>query len=81
MRVTVKLYGPLRRFLPSGAKSTVLDLDEGAAVADAVAALGIPPEHAQMIISGPDQLRPTSVLHDGQEVSLFPPLAGGCSPH
>jgi molybdopterin converting factor small subunit len=81
MRVTVKLYGPLRRFLAAGANEAVLDLPEGAAVADAVAALGIPPEHAQMIISGEDQLSPTSVLHDGQEFDLFPPLAGGCRPH
>jgi molybdopterin converting factor small subunit len=81
MRITVKLYGPLRRFLAAGANQTVLDLPEGAAVADAVAALGIPPEHAQMIISDEDQLRPTAVLHDGQELDVFPPLAGGCRLH
>jgi molybdopterin converting factor small subunit len=30
-----------------------------------------------MIVSGAEHLEPTSLLHDGQEVNLFPPLAGG----
>jgi hypothetical protein len=78
MRITVKLHGFLRRFVPAGTNEVALDLPAGAAVADAVAALGIPPEHAQMIISGEDQLQPPSLLHDGQRLDLFPPLAGGC---
>jgi molybdopterin converting factor small subunit len=82
MRVTVKLYGTLRRFSPAGANNAVLQLHEGAAVAHAIAALRIPPQFAQMIISGDHQLEPTSLLHDGQQISLFPPLAGGCRvPH
>lgn len=55
-----------------------LDLHEGASVAEVIARLGIPPDHAGMIISGDDQIEPTSLLYDGQEVNLFPPLAGGC---
>lgn len=30
-----------------------------------------------MIVSGAEHLEPTTVLRDGQEVNLFPPLAGG----
>jgi len=52
---------------------------EGATVADVVARLGIPPQHAKMIVSGDACLEAASVLHDGQEVNLFPPLAGGRS--
>jgi hypothetical protein len=78
MRVTVKLHGILRKFLPAGANDAVLELREGAGVTDAITALGIPPDHAKIIISGDDQLEPASVLHDGQELNLFPPLAGGC---
>jgi molybdopterin converting factor small subunit len=79
MRVTVKLHGTLRRFLPAGTSAgAVLDVPDGTRVADVIARLGIPPDHAKMIISGDDQLDPTSALHDGQELNLFPPLAGGC---
>lgn len=78
MRVTVTLHASLRRFLPAAAgTSAVLDLHEGATVADVIIRLGIPPGHAKIIVSGNSQLEPTSTLHDAQEIDLFPPLAGG----
>ena len=78
MQITVKLHGTLRKFLPAGAgNAAALDLNDGATVADVITRLGIPPGHAKMIVSGDDQLELASVLHDGQEVNLFPPLAGG----
>jgi len=79
VRITVKVQGTLCKFLPAGAGTeAVLDFPDGARVADVIAGLGIPPEYAKLIISGDDQLEPAAVLHDGQEVNLFPPLAGGC---
>jgi sulfur carrier protein ThiS len=79
MRVTVNLHGPLRRFAPAGGSDCArLDLHEDATVADVMKRLGILPDHAGMIISGDDQLEPTSILHDGQQLDLFPALAGGC---
>jgi molybdopterin synthase sulfur carrier subunit len=79
MRVTVKLHATLRKFLPAGSddNAAVLDLPQGTTVGDVIARLGIPSGHAKMIVSGDEYLEPTSVLHDGQEVNLFPPLAGG----
>lgn len=79
MRITVKLHGTLRKFLPAGAtNAVVLDFGDRATVADIVTRLGIPAGHAKIIISGDQQLEPTAVLHEGQEINLFPPLAGGC---
>jgi len=79
MRISVKLHGTLRRFLPPGSSDNcaVVDMPEGATVAGVVSRLGIPPDHAKMMVSGDEYLEATSVLHDGQEVNLFPPLAGG----
>lgn len=79
MRVTVRLHGTLRKFLPTGTGDnvTVVELSDGASVADAIARLGIPPAHAKMFVSGDEHLEATTVLHDGQEVNVFPPLAGG----
>lgn len=78
MRITVTLHSTLRKFLPAGAgNSTVVDLDEGATVADAISRLGIPPGHAKIIVSADGQLEPTSTLCDAQEIDVFPPLAGG----
>jgi molybdopterin converting factor small subunit len=79
MRVTVRLHATLRKYLPAGADGNAVsvELSPGATVADAVARLGIPPDHAKMMVSGGEHLERTSVLRDGQEVNLFPPLAGG----
>jgi molybdopterin converting factor small subunit len=79
MRVHVKLFASLRKYLPAGSGGDVLtiELPDGAAVRDAITELGIPLEHARMIVSRNVQLEPTSPLQDGQEINLFPPLAGG----
>lgn len=79
MLVRAKLNATLRRFLPSGTTDNVaeLELPDGATVELLVATLGIPPGHARIIVSDTEQLDLRSKLHEGQEVSLFPPLAGG----
>ncbi len=46
-------------------------------MADVIARLGIPPGHFKMIVCGDEFLEAAAVLHDGQELNLFPPLAGG----
>jgi len=79
MTVRVKLHAILRKFLPPAAvdNTAVLELAEGATVADAIAKLGIPAKHASMLVSGDDYLKPETVLRDGQEINVFPPIAGG----
>jgi molybdopterin converting factor small subunit len=78
MRVRVKLFGALRKHLPAGAVGGVeLELSDGATVADVLAELGIPIEHAGMVVSNDEQLEKTAGVRDGQELSVFAPLAGG----
>jgi hypothetical protein len=78
MRVTVKLHGSLRKYLPAGATSpAVLDFSDRVTVADVVSRLGIPANHSRIAVVGEQQLEPTAVLCDGQELNLFPPLVGG----
>lgn len=79
MQITVRLHGTLRKYLPagSGANAILVDVTDGATVADVVSQLGIPPGHAKMIVSDNVQLDASSELHHGQELNLFPPLAGG----
>lgn len=78
MTVAVKLYASLRKYLPRESMSVVeVEVPAGATVADVIGRLGIPPEHARMIVSGDRQLDPTAVLEDGQEIGVLPPLAGG----
>jgi molybdopterin converting factor small subunit len=79
MRITARLHGTLRKYLPkvSEGNVTVVEVPDDATVADVVERLSIPRDHARMFVSGDEQLDASSVLHDGQELNLFPPLAGG----
>jgi molybdopterin converting factor small subunit len=80
MKVRVKLFATLRKYLPTGTAggdTLTVDVPDGSVVRDAIAALGIPAEHARVIVWNNEQLQASSLLHDGQEINLFPPMAGG----
>lgn len=79
MNVRVKLFASLRKYTPAGAAGDTftVEVPAGATVRDAIATLGIPSERARMIVSKNVQLEPTAPLQDGQELDIFPPLAGG----
>ncbi len=80
MRVRVKLHAALRKHLKADQWDGFdLELHEGATVGDVIAQIGIPPKHAGMLVSGDEYLEATSVLQDGQELNVFPPMAGGTS--
>ena len=78
IKVRVNLFATLRKFLPPGADEGVtLELAAGSTVSDAISTLGIPADHAGMVVSDDDQVEAGSPLRDGQELSVFPPLVGG----
>ncbi len=79
MQVTVKLYATLKKYLPAGAAGDgfMIEVTDGATVGDVIERLGIPAKHAGMLVSDDEHLEMTSVLTDGQELNLFPPMAGG----
>lgn len=79
MRITAKLHGTLRKYLPKGSQGNAMlvEVPDGATVADVVDHLSIPRDHARMFVSGDEHLEAASVLRDGQELNIFPPLAGG----
>ena len=79
MTVRIKLLASLRKYLPKGHSGDTLtvELADGAAVCGAIAALGIRAEPARMVVSQNEQLAVSAPLRDGQEINLFPPLAGG----
>ncbi len=80
MKVHVKLFASLKRYLPEDAsKDTItLDVPEGSTVAELITQLGIGQEHAKIIVSNDEQLEVAAVLREQQEIQLYPPLAGGC---
>lgn len=74
-----RLYASLRRYQPGVGHGEAIEvqLPEGSKVADLLDKLGIPEnETKQVFVNGRLQLS-DYVLQDGEEVGIFPPIAGG----
>ncbi|HCB50599.1 MAG TPA: hypothetical protein DEP47_14055 [Chloroflexi bacterium] len=82
IKVTVKLYGVLRKHRPAGAPgeahhSFELDLQKGATVAKLADHLGIQAGSFSAVAINGEAAGEDRLLQDGDEVRLFPPSAGG----
>ena len=77
--VKVKAYATLRDHLPSGTKDgqRELGLEDGATIADVCEELGIPKDRVAIAIVNGRQKDIDHELDDGDEVALFPGIAGG----
>ncbi len=73
MNIKIKLFASLRKFGPD---EQIVALPENATVDDAVNILNLPHMALLKIVNG--EHRPAHhPLKDGDEVALFPPIAGG----
>ena len=82
MKVHVKLYALLRQHHPGPNRSIPLavELPEGATAADLAPALNLPPELVRSVFVNNEAKDVQTVLHEGDQVGLFPPVVGGVSP-
>lgn len=79
MKVDVRLFATLQPYLPAGADGDgiSLELPAGATVRDVVESLKIPAEVSCLTVVNGRDAEPDQVLAPGDEVAVFPPLAGG----
>ena len=83
MQVTLKLYASLGRFLPDGATRNAIRIDvaEGTTIFGLLDAHNVPREACHLVmVNGlfqPPDTRATTTLHDGDELAVWPPVAGG----
>jgi len=77
MRVTVGLQAYLGQYSPSGQPVFEYSLPEGATVQTLINRLNVPEELAGVIIVNDVNADFSDALHDGDRVTLIPPLAGG----
>ena len=77
MQIDIKLYGPLRDYLPRSQKGRgQLSLHEGATVEDAIKALNI--NHPVLAaVNDAHESEWEIVLQAGDKLTLFEPAAGG----
>ena len=79
MKVEVRLFALLERYLPTGSEgdSVSLDVAPGTTVRDIVESLKIPSELSCLTVINGRDAPPEQVLAPGDVLSMFPPLAGG----
>jgi molybdopterin converting factor small subunit len=77
MKLTIELQAYLRQYSPDGAETFEYDLPDGSRVWDLVQRLAVPEELASIIIVGGANADYQHPLHEGDHVTLIPPLSGG----
>lgn len=80
MRLTVHLFGDLRRFLPRGQEALDLEIQDGATAALVLEQLGIHPGEVWLVRANRQIVAEDSPLRDGDDLEIFEPVGGGSRP-
>lgn len=82
MKIEIALFATLSKYLPPGAQNrrAVIEVTDGATVREVLNQLGVPAELPNIRLVNGRQAPETTVLKDGETLSVFPPLAGGSPP-
>jgi molybdopterin synthase sulfur carrier subunit len=74
MKVKIKFFALLRQFGPN---EQVVEFPEGTTVDDVIHSLNIPGTIRLLKIVNGEHRTADHILKDGDELALFPPIAGG----
>lgn len=78
MKVEIRLFAYLRDYVKPGAEGGRLSIATTARdVRSLLGELGIPLSQAAIILRNGRHVDPNVELHEGDVVSIFPPIAGG----
>lgn len=79
VKVHVKLYALLRPYHPGPNRSIPVEVEllDGATVAALVPALHLPEKLVRSVFINNEAGKLDSILKDGDQVGLFPPVVGG----
>ena len=77
MKVTVRVFGALKRFLPGKAETVTVDVAEGTTVDALVRSYNIPDEEVWIVTVNGTKALPLQLVREGDEVAIFSPVGGG----
>ncbi|HWQ45425.1 MAG TPA: MoaD/ThiS family protein [Longilinea sp.] len=79
MNIKVRLFATLRTYVPEATIGATLDVElaEGAHLSDLIARYPFPADLVKLAYVNGIYQEPGFLLHDGDEVGLFPPIGGG----
>lgn len=78
MKLTVRLFGDLRRYLPRGQELLELELPEGATPTAVLQHIGIHPGEVWVVRANKQVVPDDHPLRDGDDLEVFEPVGGGC---
>ena len=81
MKVRLKLIATYLSLLPPGAQGNTVELDapHGATVGDVLGPLGVPLDDSTVLLLNGLQAEADALLSDGDMVTAFSAIAGGCT--
>ncbi|WP_298624140.1 MoaD/ThiS family protein [uncultured Zoogloea sp.] len=83
MRVVFKLFASLADYLPADRRGNIVELDvaPGSTVGDLITQYRVPEKSAHLVLVNghyiPPAARAGRVLAEGDELAIWPPIAGG----
>ncbi|CAG0946083.1 hypothetical protein ANRL1_02747 [Anaerolineae bacterium] len=77
MRITIKLYGNLKRFAPQKKEIATLDVESGIMIRALLAQLGVPDELVWMCAVNDAVVDATTALREDDVLEVFEPVGGG----
>jgi hypothetical protein len=77
VRVTIEMYGPLRRFNKGGELRTELDVEGNPTVAELLASLGMDMDEPWNAGLNGTLAKSSDTVSDGSFLIVFPPIEGG----
>ncbi len=77
MRLTVRLFGDLRKYLPKGQELLRIELPEGATAMAVLQEIGIHPGEVWLLRANRQVVPEDQRLEDGDDIEVFEPVGGG----
>jgi molybdopterin converting factor small subunit len=80
MRIEVKLYASLERYMPGGRGSTssqYMEVAKGTTVGEFLQGIHVPADTVKLIFLNGIHAQMEQVLQEGDRLGVFPPVAGG----
>jgi thiamine biosynthesis protein ThiS len=77
VKLTVHLFGDLRRHLPKGQDPVLMELPEGSTAMTVLQELGIHPGEVWVVRANKQVIPEEQPLQDGDELEVFEPVGGG----
>ncbi|MGQ9618688.1 MAG: MoaD/ThiS family protein [Candidatus Aminicenantia bacterium] len=77
MKIKIKTYGLLRKYIPGEKNPYEMEIEEGATVSDLLKILKIPEEYIPIVTLSDKKVALSYTIKNGDELTFLPIMGGG----